>query len=129
MREIALALLLLAGCSGARPGQPPEISFGRSECARCGMIISDDRFAGGYVSDAGESVAYDDLGELLAELEASPALRARAWVRDFAGAGWLRLESAHALRVPDFPTPMGTGWVAFASREAAEAFAKSRSAR
>ncbi|MBI4376559.1 MAG: hypothetical protein HY549_08930 [Elusimicrobia bacterium] len=123
------ALLLLLGCAAPKHGGPPEIEFGRQECARCGMIVSEDRFAAGYVSQSGESVAYDDLGEMLAALKERPELRAQAWARDLNGGGWLRLDQAHLLQVPGLATPMGTGWVAFLSPEDAEAFARSKASR
>lgn len=123
MKRLALALLLL-GCASPKPGDPPKVEFGRHECARCGMIISEERFAAGYVDDRGETVAYDDLGELLDDVGEQPALRTRAWAVDFNGGSWLRLADAHLLQVKGFATPMGTGWVAFASKAQAEAFRK-----
>lgn len=124
-----LALAFLLGCAGAAPGGPPEVSFGRHECARCGMIVSEERYAAGYVADDGEAVAFDDLGELLARLDEEPRLRARAWARDFNGRGWLRLDEARVVHVPGLATPMGTGWAAFASAAEAEAFVGRRASR
>lgn len=93
------------------------------------MIVSEERFAGGFVDDSGETVAYDDLGELLAAAEARPELRARAWVRDFRSGEWLRLADAKLVLVESLATPMGTGWVAFARAADAESFARSRRGR
>lgn len=128
MRRL-LALFLLVACAGPKPGQPPEIVFGRHECARCGMIVSEERYAAGFVGDDGEPVAFDDLGELLALLDAEPGLRARAWARDLNGRGWLRLSEAAVVQVPALATPMGTGWAAFATREQADAFVSARARR
>lgn len=124
-----VALMLLVACAGPRPGQPPEVVFGRHECARCGMIVSDERSAAGYVGDDGEPVAFDDLGEMLARLDEEPGLRARAWARDFNGGGWLRLGDAAVVHVPGLATPMGTGWAAFKTRGEAEAFVGARARR
>lgn len=125
-RALFVLLLLAAACSRPRPGDPPDIVFGRHECARCGMILSEERFAAGYVDEQGTTVAYDDLGELLSALEAEPELKARAWARDFTRGEWLPLSRAHVVRIEGLATPMGTGWIAFARREEAEAFARSR---
>src|SRR5581483_4681889 len=69
VRTVWLSLLLaFAGCSRQHPGDAPHLRAGSDACARCGMVVSDERFAAGYVSDRGESVIFDDLGELLAAL-------------------------------------------------------------
>lgn len=129
MRLLALAALLLAACASPKPGDPPRVEFGRHECARCGMIVSEARFAAGYVDDSGETVAYDDLGELLADAAERPELKARAWVGDFNGRGWLKLGEAHVTRFAGFATPMGTGWLAFRSPAEADVFARARSGK
>ena len=123
---LLLAALLVA-CAGLKAGDAPRLRLGADACARCGMIVSDEKFAAGYVSDEGESVVFDDLGELLAALDESPALRPRAWVRDLNGTGWVRLAEAKTVRGAGVGTPMGTGWVAFAKPADAEAFTKARS--
>lgn len=128
MRRL-FALVLLVACAGPQPGQPPQVVFGRHECARCGMIVSDERTAAGFVGDDGESVAFDDLGEMLARLDEEPRLRARAWARDFGGGGWLPLAAAAVVHVPGLATPMGTGWAAFKTRQEAEAFVGAQARR
>lgn len=117
-----IAILFFGACARSVPTGPPEVAFGKQECARCGMIISEERHAAGFVDEDGRSVAFDDLGELLALIEERPELRAKAWARDLEGAGWLKLPQAHLERVPGLGTPMGTGWAAFVSRERAAAF-------
>lgn len=93
------------------------------------MIVSEERFAAGYVGDDGEAVAFDDLGELLAAVEDRPELRARSWAKDMGTGRWLRLADAKLMRVPGLATPMGTGWVAFAKAEDAEAFLRARAGK
>jgi nitrous oxide reductase accessory protein NosL len=123
-RAVLAAALVLAGCAQPRPGDRPAIVLGRHECARCGMIVSEQRYAGGWVADDGSSVAFDDVGEMLAALRERPELRARSWVADFASGDWLRLSQAHVLKIEGLATPMGTGWAAFARREDARAVAE-----
>lgn len=126
MRRALLALLLLAAaCRGDAPGDPPRHT-GRESCARCGMAVSEKRFAGGWVDESGESVLFDDAGELLAALAERPALAAAAWVGDFESGRWIRLKEATLLRAPGLSTPMGSGVVAFASAGAAEALVRQR---
>ena len=122
MRRAALLLAAaLSACAPARPGGPPTVRLGVDPCARCGMIVSEERFAGGYIDDEGRSVVFDDPGELLAALEAQPALRARSFVQDAGGAGWVPAAAAVFKKIPGLPTPMGSGVAAF--KDAAEAAA------
>lgn len=123
---VLAALALLASCRSPSPGDPPAISFGRDACARCGMIVSEARFASGYVDSSGQTVAFDDVGELLAQGAEDPALAAAAFVTDSEEGGWLRAEAAFYVRAPSLATPMGSGVAAFKDRSRAEAFARRR---
>lgn len=124
-RAWALAALLLASCRTPIPGDPPKIVFGRDACARCGMMISESRFASGYVDASGQSVVFDDVGELLAAAK-DPSFSKAAFVHDFEGDAWVRAEAAFYVHVPALATPMGSGVVAFKDRSRAEAFAGPR---
>lgn len=124
-RAVLLLLLLPAACRGDAPGDAPRLS-GRDACARCGMAVSEARFAGGWVEPGGASVLFDDAGEMLVQLAGQPALAALAWVGDFESGRWLRLREAALVRAPGLATPMATGVVAFGSAGAAEAFIRSR---
>lgn len=121
-------LALLAACSGPRLGSAPEVRWGRDECRRCGMIVSEERFASGYVGAEGP-VVFDDVGELLDEAAGDPAVAPLAWVRDFDGAGWTRAVESVFVEAPGFSTPMGSGTAAFRDRRSAAAFAAARSGR
>lgn len=124
MRPAALLLAAaLAACSRPKPGDVPTIRFGADECARCGMAVSEERFAAGYVDGGGRSVAYDDVGELLQAMTADPSLELSSFVHDAGDGRWLRAAGAFFLRVPGLATPMGTGWAAFSSEARARAFA------
>jgi len=61
MRHVRLLVILtlsglLLGACGGRQGalQPPEIYYGQDTCARCGMLISDPRFAAALLTEEGE---------------------------------------------------------------------------
>jgi copper chaperone NosL len=126
-RAISLAAtLMLAACRAAAPGDIPKIVFGRDACAHCGMIVSEARFASGYVDASGKSVIFDDVGELVAEAAEDPAISKAAFVPDAEDAELVRAESAFFVRIPSVATPMGTGVSAFKDRARAEAFSRSR---
>ena len=118
-----LALLFLpviaaAGC-GPRGDGPVPIHAG-TPCARCGMEIRSLKFACERV-EAGRARCYDALECLRAGERANPA--GRAYVPDYDSERLLPLDSvwvAHGR----FPTPMGGGFAAFATRDAAEQVAR-----
>ena len=74
----ALVLLTLAwGCAeGSTIIAPPEIRYGEDLCTECNMVISDPRFAAGYVYEVSEgryrSLAFDDIGDLLVHMAKHP---------------------------------------------------------
>ena len=123
---LLVAALFAAACRGDAPGDPPRVILGRTPCARCGMAVSEMRFAGGWVASGGESVVFDDVGEMIAVLGENPAQASAAWVGDFDNGRWTKYASAAFVRVPGLGTPMGTGVVAFADHMAAESAARSR---
>lgn len=125
MRMLGVALWLLLVCTACGPADdPPPISYGRDVCVRCGMIVSDPRFAAAYRLDDGSEWMFDDLGELVAHLIEHDRLGgARAWVNDRDTGEPVPAIDAYFVHVPGDATPMGWGVSAFGNRAAAEAFA------
>lgn len=125
--RIALAaVVLLAGCGGGSRGGPPEIRYGLEECGYCRMIISEEKFAAAVVEEVGTTASFDDVGCLLDHLRESSAAAKEVWVHDHAGGGWIAAETAWFVRGPRSATPMGSGLVAYASRQQADAYAADR---
>jgi copper chaperone NosL len=99
--------------------QPPDIRYGEDVCDLCGMIISEARFAAGYITADGETRRFDDIGNMVAyHLETGEDV-AVFWVHDYETAEWLRADEATLAYVADLITPMGSGLVAFADPDAA----------
>jgi copper chaperone NosL len=119
---IALALLFtaLTACRSAVDlEQPPDIRYGEDVCDLCGMIISEARFAAGYITAEGETRRFDDIGNMVAyHLEMGEDV-AVFWVHDYETADWLRADEATLAYVEGLITPMGSGLVAFADPDAA----------
>lgn len=116
--------ILLAGCSGeSATAGPPEISYGRDTCDSCGMIVSDERYAGALVATDGTTRIFDDIGEMVETVRAEGLNGQHAWVHDWNSREWIDAASATFVRGEREATPMGSGLVAFAAKEDAEPFA------
>lgn len=118
MRTIFVVLaLLVGGCTRGASG-PPELHLGEDECARCRMVVDQDRYAAARVT-AESTEVYDDIGELFVHRREVPRPGEQLWVRDYQGAGWLEARQACYVAAPDLTTPMGFGVVAVATPEQA----------
>ncbi len=126
MRRLAalLSAAMLAACARPSAGGPPQVRLGEDACARCGMLISDARSGGGWIDEQGRSVVYDDDGELLEALARQPERRGSAFVRDSLDGRWLRVQDALLKKLDGLPTPMGSGYAAFADEAEAASFAR-----
>ena len=113
------AVIAFAGCSKPAPAGPPTVHYGRDACAECGMIISDERFAAATVATVnGErrELLFDDPGEQLQYQRAHPEAKVTAaYVHDFSTKRWTDAATARYLKSDGIDTPMGTGFVAFAT--------------
>ncbi len=120
------AVTFATACSEQSPDAPPEITYGVSACADCGMIISDERYASATIvaDERGRPtpLLFDDIGDQILHEANNADLQVLArWVHDHATLQWLRAETAFYVRSPALHTPMASGIAAFASRPAAEA--------
>ena len=121
---LALALFLLIGCGQpVNIEVPPEIAYGQDVCERCGMIITEEKFAAAYWTEKGEARRFDDIGGMLAYLTEVPEDVASYWVHDFASGEWIRAEEASYVLDGALMTPMGFGIAAFADAEQAQSMA------
>ncbi len=121
----ALLPFVLVGCGGkdASGNEPPSIKLGRDACDRCGMIISEERFASGIVDEKGNAETFDDPGEMVATIQEEGLNGRTAWVHGYPSMKWIHAEDAVYVVAKEAQTPMGTGVVPFDTNDDATAFA------
>ncbi len=103
---------LLAGCGPADPSRPPVVRLGQEACARCRMIISDERFAAALITTKGETFKFDDMGCLIQHETEGARPSTAYWVRDIQGDGWLNARDAVFVHSRTIASPMGFGLAA-----------------
>lgn len=126
--SILFAGAILWGCAKVDPDAPPEVTYGVSVCADCGMIISDERYATALVVEdergRPEALLFDDAGDqIIYERENQTGKVLARWVHDQQTKAWLPAESAWYMRAKSLPTPMASGIAAFAQKADAERMA------
>jgi copper chaperone NosL len=123
LRRLSAAVVLLgaaAGCGGS-PGGPEPIRPAEDVCGECRMQIIQPRFAAQVLEPGGFAIKFDDIGCLMTWLGKDPSRSARnAWVADCLSGTWIEARSAVYARTEE-KTPMGSGILAFETREAAAA--------
>jgi copper chaperone NosL len=102
--------------------EPPDIRYGEDSCDRCLMIINEARFAAAYVTEAGQTRRFDDIGGMVAYTDEISEDGAVFWVHDFDTEEWLKAEEAFYVESQQ-QTPMGFGIIAFADQQRAEQWA------
>ena len=132
---ISGAVLFSTGCS-RRPQAiaPPDVHYGQTDCAGCGMTVSDERYAAALVTRTpdGEQVArvFDDIGCMVEYERGHPEVGVLAhYVKDYETHQWLPADRASYVRGDQIHSPMGFGLLAAESAERAEKVARAQSAR
>ena len=120
---IVLLAVTACGSKAEAAPVPPEIHYGQDLCEFCGMIISDPRYAAGYLTADGEDHIFDAIGNMVvSHLQKQAEVRA-FFVHDYGDQRWIRAETAHYVQSPKLVTPMLHGLAAFDTPEKAEALA------
>ena len=120
-----LLLTLTACASQVKAGPtPPTIHYGEDVCEFCGMIISDERYAAGYITQDGQQHIFDDIGDMFQAHLAKQDEVIAFFVNDYERKSWLRAETAAYVRSNDLTTPMLSGLAACATTEEAKALAE-----
>lgn len=122
---VFLILLLVTACTSANAGEPvpPTIHYGESACEFCGMIISEARYAAGYISADGTEHVFDDIGDMVKAHQQNQQEVRAFFVHDYNDERWIRAESAFYVLSPDLKTPMASGLAAVAAEADAGALA------
>jgi copper chaperone NosL len=123
---VAVLLLVISACANntAAEPAPPLIHYGEDVCEFCGMIISDERYAAGYITQDGQEKIFDDMGGMFQYHLQNQDEVVAFFVHDYEDTAWIRAETAHYVMSKELPTPMLHGLVACDSPEKAQALAK-----
>jgi copper chaperone NosL len=113
-----ICALPLVGCGPVDLSRPPAIRLGEEACARCRMIISDERFAAALITPEGETLKFDDMGCMIQHESSGVGPATAYWIRDFGGNGWLNARDAVFLHSKTISSPMGFGLAAGPTAEA-----------
>jgi len=118
---VLLLVVVLGACGSTDPEGPPDVRYGESVCAECGMILSDERYATATLLEGDRGPEYrlfDDFNcqiDFEADGASSPVLE--RWVHDHETRAWVRAASATYVRSPELRTPMASEVAAFTTRE------------
>ncbi len=126
MTRLCVALALVAGCHDAAPWPPvpTSVALGEDACAGCLMITSDARFGAQLHDRQGGVQQFDDLGCWQKAVAGTHPELVASFLRSFPEGAWIRADRAFVVRSAELHSPMGSGLAAFATREAAAAFAQ-----
>lgn len=113
------AFAMLAACG---TGKPEPIAYNSDACGYCRMQISDPRFGAELVTRHGRVVKFDSIDCLVSFYKQAATADdvGSVWVSDFQKPGTF-IDAKHARFVDLGPgrAPMGRGWAAIATAEAA----------
>ena len=121
-RQFCCALLAaaFAGCSREPSSGPVDIKWDRDTDPRCGMVISDKRFAAQIRDPNRKPWKFDDIGcamfWLMAQTFSEQSPNTEIWVADYRSGAWLDARQAHFLEGKK--SPMGYHYAALAEPEA-----------
>jgi copper chaperone NosL len=115
---VSLGVLGLTVACGQREMTPAALDTAKERCARCGMGVSDVKFAAQIVAPGEAPRFYDDIGCFANDVkEKTHPSGAVAFVADHRTGEWVRAASAVYTRVPSLATPMNSHLIAHASAE------------
>jgi copper chaperone NosL len=123
--SLSILWLFITACGRAASSEPapPVIHYGEDICEFCGMIISDERYAAGYLTQDGEERIFDDIGGMFAAYLQKQEEATAFFVHDYEDTTWIRAETAHYVFSEELPTPMRHGLAACATPARAQALA------
>jgi copper chaperone NosL len=116
---------LIAGCNRREQAiGPPQVRYGETDCAQCGMSVADERYAAALIirTADGEQRAevFDDIGCMIGYEREHPESTVLArYVKDFQSHTWLPAEHAAYAHDEAIHSPMGFGLLAAESNDQA----------
>lgn len=119
---ISVMMLFLAAC-GEEKYEPVAINEDTDICVVCKMAIEDGPYATQIITKDGQSLKFDDVGDMYKwkEENGTDTIGA-AYVRDYNSLEWIPDDKAFYVYDASFRTPMAFGVVTFEKEADAQAF-------
>ncbi len=114
--------VLFIGCGESADAVPPKFMPGQDACDHCFMIINEMKYAAAVTLKNGEEKRFDDIGCMLSYTDENKVNIKYYWVNDFNSDNTIPAEKAFFVRSKNEITPMGSGILAFGSKEKAEEY-------
>lgn len=116
------AVFVLSACSD-KTYEPREINAETDICKVCNMSIAHEDYAAQLVHTNGDYEMFDDLGCLMEYIvDAEESDIGAAFIKEMKTNQWLNVKDGIYVYSKDYWTPMNYGVVAFANKEAANAW-------
>lgn len=128
MKKISLSMVLLLIClvivaCGKDKYEPQPINPEVDICVVCKMAIKDDQYATQIITTEGQSLKFDDIGDMnVWKKENGTTTIGASFVRDYYSLEWIKYEDAFYVYDDAIQTPMAYGIVSFESEKGAEQF-------
>lgn len=128
MKKLYLSLTIISLCfmmvaCGKEKYEPQPINPDVDICVVCKMAIKDDQYATQIITKDGQSLKFDDLGDLNKwKTENGTDNIGATFVRDFYSLEWIKYEEAVYVYDESVQTPMAYGIVSFEKEEDAKKF-------
>lgn len=120
---LLLVVLILISACGKEKYEPQPINPEVDICVVCKMAIKDDQYPTQIITKDGQSLKFDDLGDMnkWKEENGEDTIGA-SFVRDYHSLQWIRYEKAYYVYDSSIQTPMAYGIVSFEKEEDATNF-------
>jgi copper chaperone NosL len=124
---VPILTILLVSCSQTNP---EPIKLHKDNCSFCTMTIADGRFGAELITDKGRIYKFDDLSCMMKYSKQNPTNNSRLFVNEYSSKNILiDIATSFFIFSDEVRSPMGGNIASFATKEAADKYAKEWNAK